>query len=119
MPRSRGCLIRLRVDQFWLESGQMRYRIVFDAKAVHDLRRLRAAQRSEVRDAIEKHLRFEPTRVSKSRIKRLRDLRHPQYRLRVGEVRVFYDVMDEEVQVLAVIAKADVNEWLRNEGVPQ
>ena len=97
----------------------MRYQIVFDMKAVDDLRRLRAADRSEVRDAIERHVRFEPTRVSRSRIKRLRDLRHPQCRLRVGEMCVFYDVMEHEVQVLAVVAKADADEWLRREGVSQ
>jgi prevent-host-death family protein len=48
-----------------------------------------------VRDALERHLRYEPTRVSKSRIKRLRGLSQPQYRRRVGEVRVFYDVTQE------------------------
>ena len=43
-------------------------------------------------------LRFEPTKLSKSRIKRLRGLEQPQYRLRVGEIRVFYDVTETEVQ---------------------
>jgi len=32
---------------------------------------------AEVRDALERHLRHEPTRVSKSRIKRLRGLSQP------------------------------------------
>ena len=31
----------------------------------------------------------------------------PQYRLRVGEVRVFYDVTREAVEVLAIVTKAE------------
>lgn len=67
-------------------------------------------------DAIEAHLRFEPAKVSKSRIKRLRGLSRPQYRLRVGEIRVFYDVAAAEVQVLAIITKAEAAAWLQAEG---
>jgi mRNA-degrading endonuclease RelE of RelBE toxin-antitoxin system len=62
------------------------------------------------------HLRHEPTKVSKSRIKRLRELTHPQYRLRVDELRVFYDVEGDEVQVLAIVAKSGAAEWLRQVG---
>jgi mRNA interferase RelE/StbE len=53
------------------------------------------------------HLRHQPTRVSKSRIKRLRGLSQPQYRLRVGEARVFYDVTQEAVEILAIVTKAE------------
>jgi mRNA-degrading endonuclease RelE of RelBE toxin-antitoxin system len=79
---------------------------------------LRAHERAEVRDALERHLRYEPTRVSKSRIKRLRGLSQPQYRLRVGEVRVFYDVAPDVVQVLAIVAKAQAATWLAEHGAP-
>lgn len=44
--------------------------------------------------------------------KRLRGLSQPQYRLRVGEVRVFYDVTREAVQVLAIVTKAEAAGWL-------
>jgi len=54
---------------------------------------------------MEKHLRYEPTKVSKSRIKRLGDVRRPGYRLRVGETRVFYDVSGGVVEVLAIVPK--------------
>ncbi len=53
---------------------------------------------------------------SKSRIKRLRGLAHPQYRLRVGNIRVFYDVSESVVEVLAIVAKADADDWLAQEG---
>lgn len=84
----------------------MRYRIILAPEAANDLRRLEAHFRTEVRDAFERHLRQEPTKTSRSRIKRLRGLSRPQYRLRVGEFRVFYDVSGSSVKVLAIIAKS-------------
>jgi mRNA-degrading endonuclease RelE of RelBE toxin-antitoxin system len=60
----------------------MRYDIVLAPEAVEDLDRLKANIRSAVVDGLELHLRHEPTRVTRSRIKRLRS--HPEYRLRVG-----------------------------------
>ena len=94
----------------------MAYDIILAPEAVEDLQRLKAHMRATVRDALVQHLRHEPTRVSKSRIKRLRQLRHPQYRLRVDEVRVFYDVTTTAVEVLAIVDKADAAEWLAQFG---
>ena len=96
----------------------MRYEVVLAPQAVEDLRGLAARARSEVRDAIERYLRNEPTRTSKSRIKRLRGLAQPQYRLRVGEIRVFYDVVEQTVQVLAIISKEQASAWLQERGTP-
>ena len=79
----------------------MRFEIILAPEAVEDLRALKANVRSTVHDALETHLRHEPMKTSRSRIKRLRGLARPQYRLRVGEVRVFYDVSSESVEVLA------------------
>jgi mRNA interferase RelE/StbE len=70
-----------------------------------------------VRDALEQHLRHAPTRV-RSRIKRLRGVSRPQYRLRIGEVRVFYDVTDEAVEILAIVTKAEAARWLAEHGTP-
>ena len=96
----------------------MRYEVVLAPEAAGSYRSLPAYQRAEVRDALERHLRYEPTRVSKSRIKRLRGLSQPQYRLRVGEVRVFYDVTREAVEVLAIVTKAEAAQWLGGHGTP-
>jgi mRNA-degrading endonuclease RelE of RelBE toxin-antitoxin system len=71
-----------------------------------------------VKDAMEIHLRHEPRKTSRSRIKRLRGLAKPQYRLRVGDVRIFYDVDEPMVRVLAIVLKADVDAWLAEEGEP-
>ena len=94
----------------------MSYQIVLSPEAVDDLQNLRANLRSEVRDALETHLRHEPTRASKSRIKRLRGLSRPQYRLRVGEVRVYYDVGERIVSILAILPKSQTQSWLNRWG---
>ena len=96
----------------------MRFEVVLAPGAAKAFRSLPAYRRAEVRDALERHLRHEPTRVSKSRVKRLRGLSQPQYRLRVGEVRVFYDVTRESVEVLAIVTKAEAAGWLAERGEP-
>lgn len=96
----------------------MRYEVILAPGAAGSFRSLPAYQRAEVRGALERHLRYEPTRVSKSRIKRLRGLRQPQYPLRVGEVRIFYDVTREAVEVLAIVTKAEATRWLAEHGTP-
>ena len=94
----------------------MKHDVILAPEAVKDLRRLRAHIRAEVRDAMERHLRHQPTRTSRSRIKRLRGPSRPQYRLRVGEVRVFYDVHEQRVEVLAIVLKSDAASWLEEVG---
>lgn len=94
----------------------MRYEIILAPEAADDLRLLKAHFRAEVRDALERHLRHEPTKTSRSRIKRLRGLSRPRYRLRVGEIRVFYDVPGSSVEVLAIVAKSQAEAWLREAG---
>src|SRR5438105_9981026 len=96
----------------------MSYAIVLAPDAARQLRALRAKVFAEVRDALARHLGHEPTKVSRSRIKRLRGLSQPQYRLRVGEIRVYYDVADDAVEVLAVVTKAQAAAWLKEKGVP-
>ncbi|MGQ0651938.1 MAG: type II toxin-antitoxin system RelE family toxin [Betaproteobacteria bacterium] len=94
----------------------MRFEIVLAPEAVQDLRRFEAGERAAIRDALETHLRHEPQKTSRSRIKRLRGLARPQYRLRVGEVRVFYDVSGASVEVLAIVAKSEAESWLAQFG---
>jgi len=97
----------------------MRFEIILAPQAIEDRSRLRAFDRAAVDEAMELHLRQEPGKVSKSRIKRLRGLRRPQYRLRVNDLRVFYDVAGKEVQVLGIVLKADAEEWLKAIGESQ
>jgi mRNA interferase RelE/StbE len=97
----------------------MRFEIVLAHEAVEDFKKLKANIRSDVRAALEAHLRHEPERVSRSRIKRLRGLRRPQYRLRIGDVRVFYDVAGATVEVLAIVTKSEAEPWLAQFANPE
>ena len=91
----------------------MKYEIVLAAQAVDDFRQLSARDRSTIRDALDRHLRNEPGKDTGSSIKRLRGMVRPQYRLRVGDFRVFYDVLEDAVEVLAIVAKAQADDWLK------
>ena len=97
----------------------MRFEIVLAPEAVEDLRRLRANERTAIKEALETHLRHEPTKTSQSRIKRLRGIARPQYRLRVEEVCVFYDVSGSTVEVLAIVPKSEAESWLARFGSPK
>ena len=94
----------------------MPYEIELTEDSKRDILALRSFERRKVLDAIEGHLRHEPAKESQSRIKRLRELARPQYRLRVDDIRVFYDIVDEVVEIIAVIAKSQAAEWLAREG---
>jgi len=95
----------------------MSYEIIFAPDANKALQKIRAYDRVAILDAIERHLRHEPTRTSRSRIKQLRDLRHPQYRLRIGDLRVFYDISKKRVEVVGIMHKVEVVAWLRCWGI--
>ena len=90
--------------------------IILAPEAIEDLDGLKAATRATVRGGLETHLRHEPTKLSRSRIKRLKKMSQPQYRLRLGEVRVFYDVTEERVEILAIVLKSEATQWLAKHG---
>jgi mRNA interferase RelE/StbE len=96
----------------------MPFEIILAPEAIEDLKGLKANIRADIRAALETHLRHEPKKVSRSRIKRLRGLRKPQYRLRVGEVRIFYDVTGTNVEILAIVAKLEADSWLAQFATP-
>jgi len=89
-----------------------RIELVDDAKAA--LRRMRAVDRAKILDRIERHLKAEPTAQSRSRIKRLRAGTYPPYRLRVDDIRVYYDVNEatQLVVVLGIVPKSESAVWL-------
>ena len=90
----------------------MRHEIVLAPEAIEDLKSLDPRDRVMVKTAMETHLRYEPAKVSRSRIKRLRGVSRPEYRLRAGGIRVFYDISGAVVEVLAIVPKAQAAEWL-------
>jgi mRNA-degrading endonuclease RelE of RelBE toxin-antitoxin system len=99
----------------------MRYEVVVAKDAQEQFVRLDGRWRSRLKQEMRAHLEHEPKRESKSRIKRLRGLRQPQYRMRADDMRVFYDVNDEmnRVEVLGFVDKSDTPEWLSAHGVPE
>jgi mRNA interferase RelE/StbE len=94
----------------------MRYEIILAPEAVVDLNQFEPKLRRKVKEGIGRYLRHEPKKISKSRIKRLRGLSRPQYRLRIDEVRVFYDVVEKNVEVLGIVEKSRAAEWLERHG---
>ena len=114
------------MSKIWLDiwrhschnTARMKYEIVLSPQARAQFHGLSGYDRAKVRDAIDTHLLHRPTAESKSRIKRLRDLRKPQYRLRVDDLRVFYDVEEETVIVHGIVEKPHAAEWLAEKGEP-
>lgn len=96
----------------------MKYKITLSPQAQEQFHALSEYYRAKARDAIDTHLSHQPTAVSKSRIKRLRGLRKPQYRLRVEDLRVFYDIEGNEVFVHSIVAKPHAADWLAEQGEP-
>jgi mRNA interferase RelE/StbE len=99
----------------------MKYRVIIAKSAEETFKQLNAQWRSSLKAAMRTHLQTAPKQISKRRIKRLRGLRQPQYRLRVDRMRVFYDVNDEKgrVEVLGFVMKPESAKWLQEHGVPE
>jgi mRNA-degrading endonuclease RelE of RelBE toxin-antitoxin system len=83
------------------------FEIEVTRQAEHDLDAIRPYYRQQIFDGLETHLRHTPTQESRARIKRLRLLDSPAYRLRLGDYRVFYDVDEvlSTVTILRVLSK--------------
>ena len=96
----------------------MKYTVVIADLARSQFDELDARWLAVIIAAMRTHLQYDPRRESKSRIKRLRALRKPQFRLRVDALRVFYDVDDEKrhVAVVGIVDKDDAANWLRIHG---
>ena len=83
------------------------YEICYAEEAEEDIRGLRAFDQNKVMDEIEAHLTLQPTQESKSRIKAVSQPFWSQYRFRVDDFRVYFDVAEEEhaVNILRVLKK--------------
>ena len=87
----------------------MAYTIEFAESVKDQLRALTARQRTTVLDSIDKQLIYEPLVETKNR-KLLRPNPVAPWELRIGQLRVFYEIAPEEpntVRVLAVGQKKD------------
>ncbi len=91
------------------------FRILVSTGVGVQLKKMKRVDSSSILRAIETHLRHEPERTSRSRIKRLRGVQTATYRLRVDEFRVFYDVSKGQVTVTAVLHKRDSAQFYQGE----
>ncbi len=91
------------------------FRIILKPDARKDLDRLRKYDATMIADRIERHLRVEPTRESRARIRRLRGEQAADYRLRVDPYRVFYRVAGEDILVLRVMHKDETSQFYQEE----
>ncbi len=120
----RGGFGPLRESKIWLDirphschnTARMKHEIMLSPQARAQFHGLSAYDRAKVRQAIDACLEFNPGAESRSRIKRLRGLRKPQFRLRVDDLRVFYDIDGGTEIVHAIIDKPHAAEWLAEEG---
>lgn len=94
------------------------YEIILKSSAIDDLDKLRKYDATRIADAMEKHLGHTPLKQSKTRIKRLRGVSNPDYRLRVGEYRIFYNVDQgaRRVSVLRVMHKDETRTYYEELG---
>jgi mRNA-degrading endonuclease RelE of RelBE toxin-antitoxin system len=91
----------------------MHYEIRYSDEAISQLKKLKAFDRTAVLDHIEQVLGVNPDLEGKSRIKRLREPAPTQYRLRVGEYRVFHDIVETAVLIIQILSKQDSIAYLR------
>ena len=93
------------------------FEIHLKPSAVKDMDRLRKYDAAMVADGMENHLSDNPTKESKSRIKRLRGISNPDYRLRLGYYRVFYNVDNAKhtVDVLRILHKDQTHRYYEEE----
>lgn len=93
----------------------MPYELRYSRESLGDLRRLRQFDRVRILDQVKHLLTVNPTVESKSHIKKLRTPAPTEYRLRVGEFRVFYDVEGDHVNIIRVLSKEQAIGYLVSE----
>ncbi len=81
----------------------MAYRIDYSPETDQHLRVLTARQRSTVFDAVDEQLEHQPTVETRNR-KPMRPNPSAPWELRIGELRVYYDVEEEPEQVVVIVA---------------
>lgn len=91
------------------------YAIVLKPSACRDLDRLRKYDATMIADGIERFLGDKPTREGGSRIKRLKGIRDPDFRLLLGEYRVFcnVDAVEYRVDVLRILHKDETADYYK------
>lgn len=90
------------------------YSIHLKPSAIDDLDSLRKFDVTKILDGIEEHLKWEPLKESRSRIKKLKGKQPVEFRLRIDDWRVFYNVTENEVWILRILRKQDTISFYNN-----
>ena len=81
----------------------MAYQIEFAESVREHFRSLKASERTLVLEAIEEQLLYEPLKETQNR-KPLRPNPLAPWELRIGELRVFYEINSDEPQIIRILA---------------
>jgi mRNA interferase RelE/StbE len=81
----------------------MAYEVRYSKESLGQLKKILAHNRAEIFDQIKRFLTTSPTTTSKARIKRLRQPAPTEYRLRVRDFRVYYDVDQQTVHIVQIL----------------
>lgn len=76
------------------------YAIDYTQEALEDLQWFRKHEQNSIVDGIEQHLRYEPTAETRNR-KRIQTNAYAEWELRIGDVRVLYNV-DAQVRIVEI-----------------
>jgi mRNA-degrading endonuclease RelE of RelBE toxin-antitoxin system len=89
-----------------------RFRIVLANAARRDLERLDRDHSLQVCKDISAYLEINPGPIGKSRINKLSGFYPPLYRLRSGDLRVYYRLKEGDVVIMAVRSRKDSEKFL-------
>ena len=89
------------------------FRIELGKSADRDLHEIPMQAQRKILGEMQLRLKTEPFREIKTRIKRLTGIVPPLYRLRIGDYRAYYRIVNDCVVVLAILHKKDSERWLR------
>lgn len=92
-----------------------RFSIEVAPHAERDLAKLPSAISRLILEEIKARLAIQPLQEIKTRIKRLTGFVPPLYRLRIGDYRVYYRVVLQQVVILGVFHKKDSDRWLKHQ----
>ena len=96
-----------------MNAGDEPFTIEFARETKCEIRELPAADPPMILQEFQGRLSSEPFKGSKTRIKRLVGFTPPLYRLRVGDYRAYYRIVEQQVVVLTVLHKKDSERWLK------
>jgi len=91
------------------------FKIVFKPEAIQRLKTMKRFYAVAILDAIERHLGEEPEKPSRSSIKRLRGQQESTFRLRIQDYRVFYDVIEDRVEIVQILHKSETPSFYKEE----